>query len=225
MATTFLQAAKELCLRLRTSGAGPSSVLAQPGEYKNAISALAKAHKEIVTSHLDWSFLWREGTCIVSTGGANPSPPVQADVQTYDVDTFYYDGALLSVVCWDDYKSKKLTASEIAQTGSPESVVVLPNNSILALPYPDAPKTISFNYWAKASTLAADSDVLQIPDDSIEAVYDRAKMIWLGEEEGINYGLAEADFMVSYDALEDRYWPGKGKGSMAANQHIVIETL
>lgn len=221
MATTLLEAFQTMVSRLRITGAGPSTVVDQLDEYDVVLQALLQAHTEIVSSHVDWDFLWSQSTVTVNVG-SNPNTPAASDVGKYDVKTFYYDGNPLEFVPWTKYKKQKLNSDEQAITGDPEQFTILPNKQVLAIPYPSASKQIDFDYWAKASSPAADDDELQIPDDGLEALYSRTKMIWLGDEEGPNYGIAQMEFEIAYDALEDAYWPNKGNSSMAEDQEIVV---
>lgn len=221
MSTTILAAAQEFATRLKLTGSGPQAITGQPLEYRVAISALLKAHREIVNSHIDWQFLWAQGTAHVGPG-ANPNTPNQADVRQYDEATFYCNGIRLQVVPWADYRKRKLTTDEQNATDAPQYAVILPDNQLLVLPYPDQAYTVTFDYWRYVADLTENAHLIQIPDDGIEALYDRAKMIWLGDEEAPNYALAQVDFEVSYDALEDSYWPGKARSSMAADQEIVV---
>lgn len=222
MSTTLLAAAQTFIARLKLSGDGPSTVIDQVQEYDEAIVALLQAHKEIVTSHIDWKFLWKQGTVQVQIGN-NPNSPVQTDIRQIDDLSFYCDGSPLTFVDWPNYRRNKRSAADLAVAGTPQHVVVQPNGQVLVIPVPSALTTINFDYWAKAAELADDLDELQIPDEGLEALYNRAKMIYLADQESPNYQLAEVDFTVAYDALEDSYWPGKGKASLAQDQDIVVE--
>jgi hypothetical protein len=225
MATTFLAAAQEFITRLKLSGSGPSAVTGQPREYQIPIRLLASAHKEIVASHIDWTFLWGTSYVEITTGG-NPHTANVTNIKKYDESTFRRnsDGEYLGVVPWVQYKKERLTPTEQASTGKPEQIVIQPDKKIIALPFPDAngPYRADFDYWRCGTELTADDTVLDIPDDCIETLYHRARMLWLDEEESPQYQLAKDDFMAAYTLMEMAYWPGKGEASMAEDQEIVV---
>jgi hypothetical protein len=226
MTTTILAASTELIGRLRLSGSGPTGVTSQTKDYQRVISALIKSNKEICGSHTDWTFLWAQGTVVVNATG-NPHTAAVTNVKKYDEKTFYYDGNPLDVIPWVDYKKDKLTPDEWLTTGTPEQVVIQPDKKIVAIPEPNAsgPYTINFDYWRTSAALTENEALLDIPDDAIEVLYDRARMLWLDEEESPQYQQAKDDFTAGYKILEDGYWPGAGDASLAEDQEIVVETL
>lgn len=226
--TTWLQASQELAKRVRTTGSGPTDVTGQVTQYQDVIRAVKKAHDEIVKSHTDWKFMWSEATVDVSVG-AEPFTPVIAGTPTrvvasYDKETFYLDsdGAPLDWMEWVDYKKLRLTPNEQAQTQTPQQIVVRPDNLILTVPYTNASLTINFDCWKELIVLALKTDVLDIPDDGMEALYDRAHMLWLGDNESPAYEDKREDFMATYKLLEDAYWPKALEASRAEDQEIVV---
>lgn len=225
MATTFLEAAQEFCTRLKLSGSGPAAISGEPQEYQIPINLLKKAHREIVSSHIDWSFLW--GTSYVDfSNGANPHTPNATNVKKYDEKTFIRnsDGVYLPVIDYVRYKKQKLTPSEQAATDEPTEVVILPDNTLIALPYPDlnGPYRVNFDYWRKPTSLTATDTNLDIPDDALETLYDRATMLWYSEEESPQYQEAKDDFMANYKLMEQAYWPGADYNAMAEDQELVV---
>ncbi len=229
MATTILAAAVEFCTRNRFPGSGPTDITGQVSQYQRAVSAVVKAHKEIVTAHPDWDFMWKQGTVSLQSGG-NPhtASAASADfpIRHYDTETFYLnsDGSPISFIPWEHYRENKLTPTEQAATDQPTSVTIQPDNKIIGLPYPDAngPYQVNFDYWAGAITFDDKNDNLQIPDDGLEALYDRARMIFLDDEEAPNYVLAEKDFTANFALLEQNYWPGSDTARKANNQDVVV---
>lgn len=229
MATTFLQATQELYRRVKGAGAAPSSFASIPQEILEVALALSRAHTQIIASHIDWMFLWREGSVQVGPSGANPNTPTSPTLDTinhYDPHTFYCNGSRLPVYEWADYKKDRLSAEDQAATSEPEAIVIRPDRQILALPYPDQIYTVTFECWIKAIALpvteAGGSLTLQVPDDALEALYSMGKMFWYGDNEAPQYMAAQAEFEVAYDAMEDTYWPGKGRNTLAGDQQIVV---
>jgi hypothetical protein len=229
MATTFLQATQELYRRVKGAGAVPSSLADIPQEVLEVAQALARAHAQIITSHIDWTFLWREGSVQVGPLGMNPNTPITptlATINHYDPHTFYYSGFRLQMIEWADYKKGRLSLEDQAATSEPEAVVIRPDRQILALPYPDATYTIQFDCWIKAIPLpineAGGAIQLQVPDDALEALYSMGKMFWYGDNEAPQYMAAQAEFETAYDAMEDAYWPGKARNTLAEDQQIVV---
>ena len=110
----------------------------------------------------------------------------------------------------------------MAATGEISSVVIRPDNKLLFLPYPSADTTINFEFWKRVKTLTAKTDQLDIPDDVIECLYDRARMFIYADNESPVYMAAEEDFNASYEQLLLAYWPGHGEQSMAEDQDIVV---
>lgn len=222
MATTLLQALQEMHGRLHLSGSAPNAVSELPQEQDEVLVALKQANRELVTAHIDWQFLWSdEGTVTFSVGG-NPNTPSPATIGEYDEKTFYYDGVPLPVIPYVDYKKRKYSAAEQADTSSPQNIVILPNKRLLVLPYPDDSYEATFDFWAALDAPEDPGDELQIPDDSLEALYTRTKMIWAGDQEAPNYNVLAEDFRIAFSAMEDRHWPGKKKASMAEDQEFQV---
>lgn len=224
MATTLLQALQEMHVRCHISGSPPNSVTDLPQEQNEVLIALKQAHREIVTAHMDWTFLWSDEGSVTVNVGANPNTPDQNNIGFYDKNTFYFDGRKLDFIKYVDYKKEKYSAEQQAATDEPQAVVVLPNKRILALPYPDDAHEITFDFWECESAPTDQEDELQVPDDSLEALYHRTKMIWAGEQEAPNFNIMQADYLVAFSAMEDRYWPNKGEASMAEDQELRVES-
>lgn len=185
------------------SGSGPAAVTSQTGVLEKIVNWVAESDKETQGRWFDWDFLhvstWTHSTAI---GTAAVSAP--ADLGVWDRESFYLDATTdnhkrLTVL---DYKTWRAELRQGVKTNEqPDSVVILPDQSLKLEAPPDAVYVLSADYWKRPAKMEVNTDTSPIPEEYERIIVARAKIFY-----GEHYSVAEvlASGQVEYDDLLDK---------------------
>jgi hypothetical protein len=170
---TFL----ELCQRLRIeagiSGTGPISVVGQTGEYEKVVKWILTAYEDIQNMHATWKFLQDDFSFLTADGAQNYTLAAAdlTDLATWKHDeetdlTIYSsvsDEQYLIYVPWSTFKAAYMFGNNRTAKGRPTIATIKPDNSMSLWMIPDGIYTVTGEYFKKAQTLSANTDVPLIP--------------------------------------------------------------
>lgn len=170
---TYLQLAQALRQEVGANGTGPSSVLAQVGEYKRIVDAIAQADEEIQQEHDNWRFMY--GAFTINTIAADNSylptdctPPLTSfrvwrdrSIKCYLLSAGVGGEFHLIYMDYDQFDALYNTGAQ--RTGQPKHYTVGDQMQILLGPTPDAVYRVRGEYCKSVTTLTADADVPPYP--------------------------------------------------------------
>jgi hypothetical protein len=200
----FLQLAQRLRQETGTSGAGPSTVTNQIGDYKRLVDWINLAYQEIQNKWLDWKFLWAEGEITVVTTTRDYDLPT--DCAMLNEDSVYLAGKKLEYVPYDLFRRDK---DSWDQPGEPSHFTLLPNDTFRLLPTPVVTGgTVRFEYQRSGMQMVANDDSPLIPPRYHDTIIWRAKMFWAEfEHADAEYRAALQNFQQAMLRLEANQAP------------------
>ena len=227
--STYLVLCQDMARDVGIPGTGPSSVTSTSlSEEENAVVRyVAQANLDIQSRWFDWDFLWSEATITVTTATStlvSGDTGFPTDLGNWKLDSFVYDKTsedyiILEYMRWNEYRDmyKYGTIDE----DLPEVYSLKPDNSIDLYPTPSATSSISNEYWATPTALAADDDISAIPPRFHKIIIARAKMYYAENEDApeIMAG-ALAEFEDLLDKLESDQLPRQKNRRFSAAQDL-----
>jgi hypothetical protein len=227
--STYLVLCQDMARDVGIPGTGPSSVTSTSlSEEENAVVRyVAQADLDIQSRWFDWDFLWNEATITVTTATSSlvsGDTGFPTDLGNWKLDSFVYDKTsedyiMLEYMRWNEYRDmyKYGTIAE----DLPEVYSLKPDNSIDLYPTPSATSSISNEYWATPTALAADDDISAIPPRFHRIITARAKMYYAENEDApeIMAG-ALAEFEDLLDKLEADQLPRQKNRRFSAAQDL-----
>ena len=215
------QATRREC---RITGTGPAAVTNQSGLLLKIVNWVADSAYETESRWHDWDFMWYDGwsSATIANTKAVAAP---SDLGVWDEDSFWLNYTLstnkkLSVL---DYKEwRRDLRNGIRASKKPDSVVILPDQSLILEPPPDGIYSLTADYWKRPTKMSANTDVSMIPQDYERIIIARAKMFY-GEIEGAGVILesAQIEYDDLLDKLESKYLPGQ-KGRRRAEAPMMV---
>ena len=172
---TYLQLAQRLRQEVGAAGTGPSSVVAQTGEYKRIVDYLADADQELQQEHDNWKFM--VNTFAINTiVGVAAYPATACLLPVYDLRSWRdrtIKAYLLSAGLGDeselrfiDYDAWYVMYGTGPQTNSrPIHYTIGNENELLIGPLPMDVYRISGEYQRSVTRLSADTDVPVYPPE------------------------------------------------------------
>jgi hypothetical protein len=203
--SSYLELCQEFRSKAGIAGTGPTTVLAQSGEYLRLVTWIKNAWIKIQNYPRDWKWMWREYSI---AGLASTSDYVLTDVEKIHEDTFsYYLTATgtsarqkLKYINWKRYTDSYSTV--VASEASPALVTRKPNGNLKLWPTPDAAYTIDFEYQKTPQILAANADEPEMPAEYHEAILYLALVDHGGFEEASEvYGFAANQYSQYFKSL------------------------
>jgi len=170
----FLQLVNELRRECSVAGNGLTTVVAQTGESQRLVQWIKQANDEIQGKYFDWLFLRVADTFDTLAGNDTVSKP--DDLNIWDVQRFYIGTQKLEVMDYADYEPMD------ADSGQPHTVIVMPDNSLLLYPNPDAAYTVSYDYYRTPNVLSIDTDEPLIPSQFHRVIVYRAMAMYANYE-------------------------------------------
>lgn len=194
---TFLQLAQRLRQECGVSGTGPSTVLAQTGEYRRLVDWIATAWFEIQSLHQDWKFL-RLSTSWTTTLGQYSYTPVQCGItadtfgrwileefRQYHTATGTQSEMPVYHIPYPTWRQRYNIGALRDQRTQPMEFAVAPSDAIVLGPPPLAGYTVTGDYYRSPILLAADLDVPALP-----AKHDHMIIVYKAM---MSYGAHESD--------------------------------
>ena len=227
--STYLVLCQDMARDVGIPGTGPSSVTSTSlSEEENAVVRyVAQADLDIQSRWFDWDFLWNEATITVTASTStlvSGDTGFPTDLGNWKLDSFVYDKTsadyiILEYMRWNEYRDmyKYGTIDE----DLPEVYSLKPDSSIDLYPTPSATSSISNEYWATPTALAADDDISAIPPRFHRIITARAKMYYAENEDApeIMAG-ALAEFEDLLDKLEADQLPRQKNRRFSAAQDL-----
>lgn len=182
-----------------TDSGGPSTTLAQTGEYLRAVNWVDQANSDIQNTHSTYEFLRTEFSGSIS-GATNEYTAAAlgiTDFGTWEKNDFRVYSAISdeSIVCyvpWAEFRMHYMLGTARTQTGRPIVFTVKPDKKVRIFPVPDAAYTLVGEYFKAPIAMADDDDEPPFPEQFHMGVVWRAMM-----------------FYGSYSSEADKYAMGK----------------
>lgn len=223
----FLALAQRLRLESNISGAGPSSVAGQTGELEKVVNWVSNAYEDIQSMYATWNFLRTSFSFSTIAGTQNYTLEAvslsdlaiwkaiaEDDLTIYSSTS---DEQYLSPVSWDEFRAIYMFGTNRTLTGRPTVVTVKPDNSMSFWPIPDAIYTVTGEYFKKAQTLSANTDVPVIPSQFHMAIVWRGLMFYGADYAAIEkYDHGQNEFRSMMRKLEFNQLPRLSYGEPLA---------
>jgi len=174
MAKTFLELVQRLAQEAGI-GSGPTTVIAQTGEYLRCVNWVKTAYEEIQGVHPDWLFLRKDLTFSTTSLSI-----VITDLGAYKKDSFrcyltatgVSDEQMLDYIPWDEFKEVYDIGSSRTQTGRPSIITARPNdNSLYIWPISDADYTVVGEYYSSPHAMTLDTSDPIFPQHHMAIVW------------------------------------------------------
>ena len=182
--STYLKLVQDLHAEVGAAGVAPTTVVSQTGEALRLVNWVRRADQYVQLKWVNWKFLRQTFTTANTTTASVATLAKPANLKSWDFKTFTIiepgetDKNPLGSIEYDKIKREILDTSE----DIPSRVIVMPDNSLLFEPIPDAVYTINADYWDKPTLLAADANVSLIPVEFHEVILGRAMILYANHE-------------------------------------------
>jgi len=180
---------------------------------KKIVDWVADADEYIQSLWTDWDFLWALFSASTTSGTREVAAP--STLGTWDLKSFYLDYTTddYTHLNYIDYVEWRELYRQGTQTNDkPDQFTITPNHNIYLESIPDATYTITADYWAAPTRLAANADTSPIPDRFERIILARAKIYYSEHDEfPAVYELATAEYNKLLGDLEAAELPGKSK--------------
>lgn len=193
---TFLQLVNALKVACSVSGAGITTVVSQSGEALRLVTWIQDAYEDIQNENFDWLFLKADSS--FTTAINTNIIPVPSGLNVWDVERIY-DSSGNNVEMIEYAAHKEFI--DVTNTGTPSLFVIKPDNTLIAIPYPDDTLTYTFDYFIDPDTLDIDADEPLIPAQFQRIIIARA-MIYYGNFESASEFKVQGTEM--YQAIMER---------------------
>jgi len=218
MAMTFLQLSQRLRQEAGISGTGPTTVISQTGEAKKVIDWVLTAYEDIQNLHPTWDFL-RTDLTFPTIAGNNTyvKTAISADeygkwinnsFRSYLTSTGVSSEQYMRWMDWVDFRDTYEFGSSRTIQGFPRYISQKPDTSLIVYPTPDASYTINGEYFKRAQTMAANTDVPIIPDKYHMIIVWRALMFYSGQSNAPElYQVGQVEYKKLLRKLESSQLP------------------
>lgn len=197
-AMTFLELVQQLHEDCEVSGAAPTTVVGQDGEYKRLINLTWRAWWDIQELHQNWKFRRLSASWASVDGQASYTPvqcgitdgtfgkwhPDRLNVRGYLTASGTPSEFFISEILWDQYRA-------LWQYGTARDLKVQPSqyaiddfNTIFFGPKPPAGYTFTADYYRAPIKLVANGDLVDLPDQHSPLVVMHKAMIGYGVHKG-----------------------------------------
>ena len=186
--STFLQLVQRLHREVGAAGVAPTAVTSQTGEAQRLVDWISNADLQVQNLWHDWKFLRTEFSSSNTTTAGVRTLAAPSDLARWDPETFFIQESgqdaepAAEVVEYQEVRGEKFDTS-VASRDIPYRIIIMPDNTLRFDPVPDAVYTITADYFAKPTVLAADADVSLIPDRFHESVILGQAMIYYANHE------------------------------------------
>jgi len=227
--STFLELVQDLHAEVGAAGVAPTTVVNQTGEAKRLVNWIKRADQQVKRLYENWKFLraeYSQATTATVNTLAKPAALKFWDVSSekntfkclYNGDT---DKSLIDVVEFDDVKDEILDTD----SGPPDRIIIMPDNSLLIEPTPDAAHTIYADYYvtAESTILANNSDVSVIPEEFHDVILARAMIFYANYENAPEIKTQGTELYTEVLArLENSQLPNKFNSRFRTGGHFEV---
>lgn len=229
---TFLELCQTLREEVRASGAGPTAVTGQTGEYLRIVHAINKAWMAIQRKRPDW--LWMRASVSFTTTAGQATYTLAQILALDPTFTSFGNWAKNTFRCyttavgtndenqidWLPYDAWRDTyqfgATRTTQT-RPNQFTITPALGIGLGCTPTGGYTITADYYRKPTEMAADTDEPSLPEEWHMAIVYRAKMYWgVSEAKPEIYDEGKGEFDTIMAQIERQQLPMLQIGSAMA---------
>lgn len=161
----------------------PSSVDGQTGELARMVQDIRSANVDIQLALTDWKFRRKRDFVGTTASGSNAvtitTPSDTEDIAAFDEDSFWLNktsdsGQALDVIDYEEWRDYYEAGTQTS--AKPDSIIIMPDNSLKCYPQADATYTISCDYFNAAVDFSASgggAEYSVIPKD-----YHRLIVLW-----------------------------------------------
>jgi hypothetical protein len=187
---TYLELCKELVSELGIAGGtGPTTVTGQTGLLGNACRWIRQANNDINVQWKNWRFLWTEYNGMVQAGIQSPpvpGTPAGVKVRQWDRSSVYLNKytnspVQLEFVPWPVFRAQY--GFGVPTAGQPAVFSVRPDNTLIMDRPTDAIYSITGEFWRRATLLAVDNDVPDMPDEYHRLIVCTAAVKYANKED------------------------------------------
>lgn len=198
MSMTFLQLVQQLHEDCEVSGAAPTSVAGQEGEYKRLVNLTQRSWFDIQELHQNWKFM-RLSASWASIDGQASYTPAQCGIASgtfgkWHPDRFNVRGYLtasgtkaeffIDEVLWERYRAHWQYGTARDLKVQPSQYAIDDYNTIFFGPKPPAGYTFTADYYRSPVTLTLNDDVPALPDNHSPLIIMFKAMIQYGVHKG-----------------------------------------
>lgn len=180
--STNLELVRQLHTEVGAVGTAPTTVIGLSGEAARLANWIKQADNFVQLKWVNWKFLRQEYSqpTVASTAtAAKPSNLKYWDFKTFKIiEPGETDKNPLAAIEYDKVKASIFDTSE----DIPWRVIVMPDNSLMFEPIPDAAYTIEADYYDKPTLLAANADESLIPEEFHQIIIGRAMILYANFE-------------------------------------------
>lgn len=186
--STFLELCQDLRREAGISGTGPSSVINQTGEMQRVVEWVLSAYRYVQNLHPSWLFLQTDFSfqTIANVGNYTPGAVALPELGSWKTDTFtdfltatgVNAEQFMDYVPWPAFVDAYMTGAPSTQTGIPLFFTVKPDQSVQMWPIPDGIYTVRGEYFKRAQTMTANTDVPIIPAQFQDVIVWRALVLY-----------------------------------------------
>lgn len=222
---TFLELCQLAARKCGIEGSGPSAVTAQTGILKKLVQWVAEADFETCSRYQDWDFMlvtdWAANTVIGTAAVAAPASLGNWDRQSFYLD---YSAATHSWMTPMDYREWRDSLRQGVKTNQRPSIVVFkPDGSLILEPPPDAVYSLTGEYQAVATRLAADDDESRIPAMFEMVIVHRACMFYAADRgDPVKLTNSETDFNDLLSQMEAKHRPQQARRTDMLADDLVV---
>lgn len=180
--SSFLDLCADLCVEAGIS-TPPATVVSQVGESGRVVRWIARAYKNIQNKNTNWDFLRQDFSfpTIVNVNTYAPAAmtPALTELRDWLPDTFRSyltslgtnDEQWMEFIPWPIFRDMSLFAANRNVPGRPYRFTIRPRDkAIVTFPTCSALYTIAGEYFMRAQTMAADTDVPIFPEEFHDTV-------------------------------------------------------
>jgi hypothetical protein len=180
--STYLQLVQDLHVEVGAAGVAPTTVTGLTGQAARLAMWIKSADNYIQKKWVNWKFLravYSVGTVASTATAAKPAGLSYWDFKTFTIiEPGETDKNPLESIEYDKIKRDILDTSE----DTPWRAIVMPDNSLLFEPVPDAIYTIGADYYVEPTLLAANGDISLIPEQYHQVILGRAMILYANFE-------------------------------------------
>ena len=180
--STYLQLTQQLHRDCGAAGTEPAGVTGLTGEANRFANWIKRADEYIQLKYVNWKFLRQVYATATVASQATLAKPVNLKYWDFQTFTIILPGETdlnpFESIEYDKVKSDILDTD----LGVPWRAIVMPDNSLLFEPVPDAIYTIGADYYDKPTLLAANGDISLIPAEFHQIIIGRAMILYANFE-------------------------------------------
>ena len=183
----FLTLVQDLHRESGAAGVAPTAVTSQVGEANRLVGWIRQADYKLQNKWINWKFLRSAFTTGNVTTPSDNTLAKPTDLKTWDTSTFMFSfpgETDKNPLPWVEYDKIKTETIDETTESVPSRVIIMPDDSLMFEPVPDAAYIIHCDYYKKPIKLAANTDISLIPEEYHDtAILGRALLYYANYED------------------------------------------